>query len=162
VKINETTALEGNLDDADRILLNALQDDCQRPIAELAALAEISIPTCHRRLQRLRKSGLIEREGAIVDLMRTSRNVVIFVHVALERHDSTTHATFEKKMLRSPEISQCYNMSGETDYVVMMHVASIAEYHQLATQLFASDPNVRTFRSSIAIKRVKLDTRIKF
>ena len=152
---------ELELDKVDQKLLNALQDNCQLSMAELAERTYISVPTCHRRLQRLRGSGLIEREAAILDLSRTSKSVAVLVDIALERHDDATHAAFEKKMLQTPEVAQCYNTSGQTDYVVVMNVADVAEYHRLATQIFSADPSVRTFRSTIAIKRVKFDTRVR-
>jgi Lrp/AsnC family leucine-responsive transcriptional regulator len=149
------------IDGVDRKLLNALQDNCQRSVAELAAEAGTSAPTCHRRLRRLRECGIIQREAAILDLEQTPRPVSILIDIALEKHDRKTHAAFEEKMLRTPEVSQCYNTSGQTDYVVVMNVADIAEYHSLATRIFSADPSVRTFRSTIAIKRVKFDTAIR-
>jgi Lrp/AsnC family leucine-responsive transcriptional regulator len=148
------------LDDVDRRLLNALQDDCQRSVLELARAASTSVATCHRRLQRLRASGVIEREAAILRPERTARGLIIFVEVALERHEAAAHAAFEDKMRAAPEVSQCYNTSGQTDYIVVMNVADVPAYHEAATRLFSSDPGIRTFRSTISIKRVKFDTRI--
>jgi Lrp/AsnC family leucine-responsive transcriptional regulator len=151
-----------DLDAADRRLLNELQRDCRQSVAELAEAAHISVPTCQRRLQHLRKARIIEREVAIVDPARSPKPMTAFIDIRLKEHGEDLHLAFEASMNAIAQVTQCYQVTGEVDFVVTMNVGSIAEYHQLAMKHFAGDKSVATFRSVFVVKRAKFNPAIPF
>ena len=121
------------LDDFDRRLLAAVQEDSRRTGEALAALVGLSPAACLRRLQRLRTEGVIERErpDLIDDFARTMR--------------------------RAPEVTQCYYVTGAVDFVLMVSVPDMAGYREFTSRhLFGS--NVRRFETMVVMGRMKFTT----
>src|SRR6188768_2120179 len=96
------------LDDFDRRLLDAVQEDSRRTGEALAAMVGLSPAACLRRLQRLRAAGVIEREVAIVDPRFTPTRLGLIVNVTLERERPDLIDDFARSMRQAPEVSQCY------------------------------------------------------
>lgn len=55
-----------------------------------------------------------------------------------------------------PEVQQCYYVTGEVDFVLVLTVASMNEYQTLARRLFAENSNVTWFKTIVALDRVKV------
>jgi len=148
------------LDRIDRRILDRLQEDNQTSNLELAAAVGISPPPCSRRVQRLRAEGIIAADVSLVDPFRVGRSLIVFASVTLERQREDLLENFERKMLAHAEVMQCYFISGDADYLVVVSVPDMAAYNDFARRVFANEPNIRMFRSSFALSRVKYQTRI--
>ncbi|GEM_PF-2914871 len=64
----------------------------------------------------------------------------------------------EKKMQDHPEIKQCYFISGDADYLLVVHATDMNHYNEFARRVFASEPNIKMFRSSFCLNRIKYNT----
>lgn len=53
-------------------------------------------------------------------------------------------------------MQQCYYVTSEVDFVLVLNVASMQEYQELAARLFAENPNVKWFKTLVALDRVKV------
>ena len=148
------------LDPIDRRILDRLQEDNQISNLELAAAVGISPPPCSRRVQRLRTEGIIAADVSLVDPFRVGRSLIVFASVTLERQREDLLENFERKMLAHAEVMQCYFISGDADYLVVVSVPDMAAYNDFARRVFANEPNIRMFRSSFALSRVKYQTKI--
>ena len=148
------------LDAIDRKILMLLQDDNQITNQDLASKVGISPPPCHRRVRRLREEGIIQRDVSLVDPVKVGRSMVVFASITLERQREDLLENFERKMARCPEVMQCYFVSGDADYLVVVSVADMDHYNEFARRIFANEPNIRMFRSSFCLSRVKYDTKI--
>ncbi len=148
------------LDRIDRNILDLLQENNQISNLELAAAVGISPPPCSRRVQRLRAEGIIAADVSLVDPFRVGRSLIVFVNVTLERQREDLLENFERKMLAHAEVMQCYFISGDADYLVVVSVPDMAAYNDFARRVFANEPNIRMFRSSFALSRVKYQTKI--
>ena len=148
------------LDKVDRKILNILQNDNQITNLALADKVGISAPPCFRRVKRLREEGIIVNDVALVDPFKVGRPLIVFVNITLEkqREDLLTH--FERKMLEEPEIMQCYFVSGDTDYLLIIHVKDMNHYNDFARRVFANEPNIKKFRSSFCLNRTKYNTQV--
>ena len=156
----EAETASAALDAIDRRILNLLQEDNQITNQDLAAKVGISPPPCHRRVKRLREEGIIQRDVALVDPVKVGRSMIVFTSITLERQREDLLENFERKMARYPEVMQCYFVSGDADYLVVVSVADMAHYNDFARHVFANEPNIRMFRSSFCLSRVKYDTKI--
>lgn len=74
------------MDRIDRKLLNLLQDDASRTNVDMADEVGLSPSSCLRRLQRLRKSGVIDRIVAILNPAKAGRVLKALVTVELKLH----------------------------------------------------------------------------
>jgi Lrp/AsnC family transcriptional regulator, leucine-responsive regulatory protein len=156
--VPETEAVA--LDAIDRKILALLQEDNQITNQDLAARVGISPPPCHRRVKRLREAGVIHRDVSLIDPVKVGRSLIVFSSITLERQREDLLENFERKMARCPEVMQCYFVSGDADYLVVVSVNDMAHYNEFARRVFANEPNIRMFRSSFCLARVKYDTRI--
>ena len=82
------------------------------------------------------------------------------MNITLEKQREDLLANFERKMLEHPEVLQCYFVSGDTDYFLVMHVADMQHYNDFARRVFANEPNIKVFRSSFCMNRIKYSTKI--
>ena len=148
------------MDKTDRKILNLLQKNNQLTNLELAQLINLSPPPCLRRVRRLRKCGFITNDVSLVDPFKVKQHLISFVSVSLEKQGDDFLANFERKMNECPEVKQCYFISGEVDYLLMVHVEDIAMYNEFIRRVFVNVPNIKSFRSSFCLSRVKYDTSI--
>lgn len=148
------------LDELDRRILNALQEDASRTNNELAALVHASPPTCLRRVKRLVDAGIIARQVAVLAADKVGAGLTAIVEITLDHQAAERMAEFEALATREAAVMQCYRVSPGPDFVLIIQVADMPAYHELAHRLFASHANVRNVRSFFSIHRSKFETRI--
>ena len=148
------------LDELDRRILNALQEDASRTNNELAVLVHASAPTCLRRVKRLTDAGIIERQVAIVAPEKVGAALTAIVEITLDHQAAEKMQEFEALVAGEAAVLQCYRVSPGPDFVLIVQVADMPAYHALAHRLFASHANVRNVRSFFSIHRSKFETRI--
>ncbi len=148
------------LDKLDRKLLRILQKNSKLTNLELAELAYLSPPTCLRRVRRLREQKVIIRDVALVDPSRVGQNFFVFIEVALEHQGEELQRAFELKMEKVDEVMQCYMVSGDSDFMLVVQVADMSAYHRFVRRELTNDPNIRNFRSTFAMNRSKFRTDI--
>ena len=148
------------LDELDRRILNALQEDASRTNNELAAAVHASPPTCLRRVKRLADAGVIERQVALLAPEKVGAALTAVVEITLDRQGTEYLQDFETLVASEAAVLQCYRVSPGPDFVLIVQVADMPAYHALAHRLFASHANVRNVRSFFSIHRSKFETRI--
>ncbi len=152
------------LDDADVRLLHLLQHDASQSNQQLAHSAHVSPPTSLRRVKRLRDSGLIEREVALLNPDRlaqfTGHGLTALLEITLERQASELLDAFEARAVADTEVQQCYRVSPGPDFMLIVHCADMPAYRALAQRLFTSDANVRNVKAFFSVKRAKFDPRL--
>lgn len=150
------------LDKVDRKLLNLLQKDNQIPTRTLAEKVHISQPTCLRRLRDLRKNGIISADVAMVDPFALGYGMLAFLEVSLNQQSDEHMQEFEQRMSKENEVMQCYFVSGDYDYFLVVHVIDMDAYYQFVRRVISGSGNVRHFQSRFPMKRAKFSTRIAF
>ena len=150
------------LDKVDRKLLNLLQKDNQTPTRTLAEKAHVSQPTCLRRLRDLRAAGIISADVALVDPFALGYGMLAFVEVSLTNQSDDHMLEFESRMGKENEVMQCYFVSGDFDYFLVVHVIDMEAYYQFVRRAISGSGNVRHFQSRFPMKRAKYVTRIAF
>jgi Lrp/AsnC family transcriptional regulator, leucine-responsive regulatory protein len=149
-----------HLDDLDRRILRALQSNNRIPFAEMADRVGSSAASCLRRVKRLRESGIIVADVCLVDPGAADRNLTVIVNVELERERLDLVDEFKKAMRAADEVTQCYMVTGEADFVLTVSVKDVEAFDTFVKTKLYSNPNVRKFRSMIAIDRVKFEPRV--
>lgn len=148
------------LDELDRRILEALQQDASRTNNELASLVHASPPTCLRRVKRLVDGGVIQRQVALLAPEKVGAALSAIVEITLDNQAAERMEEFEKLVAEEPEVLQCYRVSPGPDFVLIVQVADMPAYHAFAHRVFAAQANVRNVRSFFSIHRSKFETRI--
>lgn len=145
------------MDDIDRRILRALQEDADRPVAEIAEKAGLSASPCWRRIQKLEADGVIERRVALLSPDKMNVGVTVFVAVRTSRHDEDWLRDFAESVTGIPEVVELYRMSGEIDYMMRVVVPDIKAYDAVYKRLIAAVP-LFDVSSSFAMERIKYTT----
>lgn len=149
--------MNGNspLDPFDLKLLELLQADSQRPVANLAEEVGLSAPACYRRIRRLRQSGAIVRDVAVVRPRTLGWPLSMIVLVTLEREGAPTVDEMMRVLANVPEVVEAWNVTGDHDFAVRMVARDMEGYDALVRTLFAADERVRSFKTLVVIRQVK-------
>lgn len=150
------------LDKIDKNILAILQEDNQITNLALADKVGISAPPCFRRVKRLRDLGIITKDVSLVDPFKIGQCLIVFVSVSLEKQREDMLSYFERNILDAPEVVQCYFISGEIDYLLVVHVRDMNHYHEFSRRIFVKEANIKSFRSNFCLNRVKYDTKVNF
>lgn len=148
------------LDDFDRKILRALQENGDYSMADLGSLIGLSHTPCWRRLKRLESEGVIRGKVTLLDAAMLNLGVTVQVYVSMKSHDETALIEFEAAVQESPEIVECYAMSGDRDYQLRVVVESVAQYEQLLRKTLMQLPHVASLSSTFALRQIKYTTQL--
>ncbi|MGN8003784.1 Lrp/AsnC family transcriptional regulator [Acidovorax sp. 22279] len=148
------------LDRFDLAILDILQADNTTPQRAIAQAVNLSAPAVQRRIQRLKDSGVIRANVAVLDPVKVGKplTIVLEVHLDNERPDRT--APLRARIAAEDAVQQCYSVTGEADYLLVVNVASMADYEALTRRLFEGDDNIKRFRTSVALSSLKTGLRV--
>lgn len=144
------------LDAADRRILQHIQRNNRLTAAELGELVGLSPSACHRRLAALRAAKVIEAEIAIVDPRAVGRRITMIVTVTLEREHSDVITSFKQACHDKAEIMQCYYVTGQSDFVMVLTARSMEAYDAFVEDFLFANRNVRRFETMVVMDRVKV------
>jgi len=145
------------MDSFDVKILNIIQRDNRLPSEKIADRVGLSPSAVQRRLKRLREEGIIEADVAVVSPEAIGRTLTAIVGVIIdkERPLSLALAEFKNLMLKTPEVMQCYDVTGEADFIVIITAKDMQEYEVISRRLFMENPNVRRYKTSLVVRRIK-------
>lgn len=148
------------LDKLDREILNVLQQDATVPLKELAEKVNSSVATCQRRIQSLTEQGVITKQVAVVSPKAVGRTISVFVMVEMDNQHSYYQEQFERKMWLESDVVSCYEISGDYDFMLLMHVKDMESYHAFTRRVLTGEYHVRTFKSLFVMNFTKADSGI--
>ncbi|MDT8910222.1 Lrp/AsnC family transcriptional regulator [Amycolatopsis sp. PS_44_ISF1] len=145
--------LTPDLDRLDLAILACLQADA-RTIAEvIGAKVGLSAAAVQRRIKRLRETGVIEKEVAVL----SPRALMTFlVMVEMEREHLTVLDGFRRQVLGDDHVQQCYYVTGQADFALVVTCSDMGAFEAFTRRTFFDNPNVRHFTTSVVMDRVKV------
>lgn len=146
------------LDQIDRKILKALQDNARLSSQELSDRVGISSSPCWRRVKTLEEAGIITQYVTLVDPEALGLSISIFTNVSLDKQVETALETFQKAVRKRPEVMECYLMTGDFDYLLRVVVGSLHDYERFLLDHLTKIPGVASIKSSFALKQVKYTT----
>ena len=144
------------LDDFDRKLLTLFQENTRLTADELGERVGLSASACHRRLKRLRNAGVIEAEIAVISPEAVGRSLTMIVEVSLEREHPHIVDAFKKSMRATPEVMQCYYVTGGADFIIILTARDMKSYERFTQRFFFDNPQVQRFRTFVVMYRTKV------
>ena len=144
------------MDSFDRAILNILQSNSRISTEKLGEAIGLSPSACQRRIKRLKESGVIDKEVAVLNRKKLEGYTTIIVDINLEKGGEKNLDDFINQMNNEPCVQQLYYTAGEVDFVVIIVVTDMNEFDQLSRKLFMSSANIRKFHSKVVITSNKL------
>ncbi|MEZ5626872.1 Lrp/AsnC family transcriptional regulator [Denitromonas sp.] len=147
-----------SLDRTDRRILAVLQQDAALTNQALAERIGLSPPACLKRVKRLREAGIITRQVALLDPQRVGPLLHIVVEVTMERDRKDLYQRFLRRALAHAAVKQCYQVTGEIDFVLIVVVPDMDAYDRFCDEVLYADDNLRKFRTLVSRFRNKFET----
>ena len=138
------------------LTLAILQKDNMTPQRTIGEAVNLSAPAVQRRIKRLTEAGVIQANVAVVDPEAIGQSITIFVEIEVFSETAEQIESAKREFARTPEIQQCYYVTGEADFILVITVPSMADYEALTRRLFFGNNNVKRFRTFVAMDRVKV------
>lgn len=148
------------VDSFDVAILAILQSDNLTPQREIAERVHLSPAAVQRRIRRLQDSGVIAGNAAVLNPDALGRPLTIFIEVQLVNELDALTAGFRARVAQEEAVQQCYSVTGQTDYLLIVTAADMQEYQALTKRLFEGDQNIQRFVTSIALATLKRSLRL--
>lgn len=150
------------LDKTDLQILRTLQEDARLTTKELAARVGLSSTPVFERLKRLENHGYIKKYMAVVDAGKLNRGFVVFCKVKLLRMNREIALEFTRMVQNIPEVTECYNTSGSTDYLLKIHASDMESYQDFLIHRLGTLESLGSVESMFVMNEVKHEYGIHF
>ena len=143
------------LDAIDLDILRCLQENARLTTKELAARVNLSTTPVFERLKRLERSGFIQKYVAVLDAEKLNLGFVVFCSVKLKQMDRNVARTFVSVIKDIPPVAECYNISGEYDYLLKIHAPDMKYYNEFIINVLGTIDSIGSILSSLVMKEIK-------
>jgi Lrp/AsnC family leucine-responsive transcriptional regulator len=138
-------------------ILKELQQDAAQTNLALAEKVGLSAPACLKRVHKLKAEGIIERIVAIVSPNAVDRRLNMVVEIEMTTDDLIVANQFIEAVNQSPEVKQCYKVTGEVDFVLIVNVTDIFEYEKFFQRVIYAHKGMKKFTTLISLRCTKFD-----
>lgn len=143
------------LDKTDIMILRELQKDAKLTTKELAAKVNLSPSPVFERQKRLEREGYIKRYVAVVDPLKAGNGIMVLCNVSLKQHSKEYSRQFTSIIADIEEVVECYNTSGDYDYMLKIYASSMPHYQELVIGTFGELDCIGSLHSIFVIGEVK-------
>lgn len=145
------------LDELDRKILQALQEDATRPLEELAKKVGSSKTPVWSRIRKLRSAGVIKKQVAILDPEAVGQDSCFFVLIRTSQHEKIWLDQFVAALKKRPEVLEAHRLAGDIDYILKVRVANAAAYDAFYRAL-VSDISIFNVSSLLSMEEIVSET----
>jgi Lrp/AsnC family transcriptional regulator len=146
------------LTDSERSLLDAMQKDTTLSQIDLAELSGKSRTSVWRWVREVEEAGLIEKKVALLDPKELGLQIHVLLSVSIHQHAAKNRKEFEDHVQTLPEVMECYSVSGDRDYALLVLSRDMEAYNEFLNTRILDHPSVHSASSSFALRRVKYTT----
>ncbi len=144
-----------NLDKTDIQILKVLQENGRITVKELAQRVHLSPTPVFERMHRMETAGIIERYTTILNASKLGRGFVVFCSVKLRRMGKDIAHDFVNRIKDIPEVAECYNISGEFDYLLKIYAPDMQYYNEFIINVLGTIESLGSIQSSFVMNPVK-------
>ncbi len=150
--------LSEEMDVVDAKILELLQTDASLSIADIAEKVGLSSSPCWRRIERLKKMGVITAQVTLLDRERLGLNFEVIASVKLQMPTRENLEKFEAAVMRWPEVVDCATVTGAVDYMLRIITTDMHGYDDFLRDKILSLGLVSDVQSRIVIRVAKRTT----
>lgn len=147
-------------DNTDKKLLFFLQEDAKQTTKELSHKLGLSVTAVYERIRKLENTGVISKYVAILDRNKIHRNFIVLCHIKLAQHKKEYVLQFEKEVMNLEEVTECFHVSGDYDYILKIGVKDMEDYRNFMLTKLTTLQHIASTHSSFMISEVKNTTAI--
>ena len=143
------------LDETDRKILRILQRNSDLTVKELAAKLHLSTSPTFERQKRLERDGYIERYMAVVNPHKVGNGIMVLCNIRLKQHSQELIQEFMDVVQNLEEITECYNTSGDYDFLIKVYAHDMKSYQQFMLNTLGTIDCIGSLHSIFVIDETK-------
>jgi Lrp/AsnC family leucine-responsive transcriptional regulator len=123
------------LDETDLKILAALQEDGSLTNKQLALKVHLSPTPVFERVKKLENEGFIKKYTAVLDVDKLDCAFMAICNIKMKQHSYENATKFMEAVQDMEEVGECYNVSGEYDFVMKVYVSSMKDYQKFVLRI---------------------------
>jgi Lrp/AsnC family transcriptional regulator, leucine-responsive regulatory protein len=143
------------LDEKDRLILRLLQQNAKITVREIATNVHLSTTPVHERIKRMEDTGVISQYTTLVDYTKVRKGLMVICYISLKEHNKKSGAKFIKTIHELTEVIECYNISGEFDFMLKVMVENMDAYYDFHVNKLGQLENIGHMQSTFVMGVVK-------
>ena len=144
-----------SLDAIDLKILRLLQEDARLTTKELAGRVNLSTTPVFERLKRLEREGFIKKYVAVLDAEKLDLGFEVFCLVKLKQMTRDVAREFTRVIRDIPQVAECYNISGEYDYLLKIRARNMKDYNDFIINVLGTIDAIGSIQSSFVMDEIK-------
>lgn len=152
--------MENQLDATDMLILRELQNDGHLTIKELAGRVHLSVSPVYERVRRLEREGYIRGYVAVLNAEKLDCGFQVFCYLKMKQHSHENATQIMERVQQVPEIVECYNVSGDYDFLLKIYVKNMKDYQAFVMRILGDIPAIGSLNSSFVLGEVKNSMRL--
>ncbi len=144
-----------NLDKIDIQILKLLQSNSNLTTKELANRVNLSTTPVFERVKRLENKGYIKKYVAVLDPEKMDKGLTVFCNITLKQHTRDIGHQFVKDIAGIKEVTECYNVSGDYDFLLKVMVKDMKHYQDFVLNHLGSMRNIGSAHSTFVMGEIK-------
>ena len=151
----EKSSVTINLDQRDLAILRLLQKNARITVKEISEKVNLSTTPVYERIKRMEAAGVIKEYATLVDPAKVKRGLMVICYVSLKQHNKTAGAKFIKAINEMNEVIECFNISGEFDFMLKVVVENMDAYYDFHVNKLSEVENIGNVQSSFVMGIIK-------
>ena len=143
------------LDEIDLKLLKILSENSSYTTKELSLKVNLSTSPVFERVRRLENNGYIKKYIAILDADKFNQGFIVFCNIKLKQHDRNIGNHFVKDIIKIDEVAECYNVSGEYDFILKVYAKDMKHYQDFVFNKLGSVESIGSTHSTFVMAEIK-------
>lgn len=143
------------LDDKDLAILRLLESNGRITVKEISDIIHLSTTPVHERIKKMEDLGVIRQYATLLNHTKIGRGLIVICYVSLKQHNKTAGSRFIKAIQEMKEVVECYNISGEFDFMLKVMVGNMDAYYNFHVNKLSEAENIGQVQSVFVMGIVK-------
>ena len=155
LKKEQSTTTSLSLDEKDMAILGLLQQNARITIKDISEKVHLSTTPVHERIKRMEETGVIKQYATLLDHAKVKRGLMVICYVSLKQHNKNAGAKFIKTIHELNEVTECYNISGEYDFMLKVVAENMDAYYDFHVNKLSQSENIGHVQSVFVMGVIK-------
>lgn len=155
VQKEENTIASISLDKIDLMIIKMLQENARATVKEIAGKVHLSTTPVHERIKRMEQNGVIKQYATLVDAAKVKKGLMVICYVSLKEHSKNAGLKFIKSINALNEVIECYNISGEFDFMLKVVEENMDKYYDFHVNRLSQIENMGNIQSVFVMGVIK-------
>jgi len=151
----EESTTRVSLDQKDLAILKLLQQNARITVKEISDKVHLSTTPVYERIKWMEETGVIKQYATLIDHSKVRKGLMVICYVSLKQHNKTAGAKFIKAINEMSEVIECYNISGEFDFMLKVVTENMDTYYDFHVNRLSEIENIGNVQSVFVMGVVK-------